>query len=75
LLDVIGSYQRGKIKAIPFQIWELKVDLEERAGMITMKEDTNEPIQVSQEIPFADFPLKHIKLYFINGVLLLPNEY
>ncbi|MCA9731932.1 MAG: hypothetical protein H6696_05510 [Deferribacteres bacterium] len=74
LLDVIGSYQTGKIKAVPFQLWELTVNVQNQ-GVVAMKEDTDEPELVKQNIPFTDFPLKSVQLYFIDGTLLLPSEY
>jgi len=70
LLDVVFSYRRKE----PFQIWELK-KTGTTTAIVTMKEDTNEPILVSQEIPRTDFPLDEIKLYLIDGVLLLTSEY
>ena len=73
LIDLIASRQTKTIKQIPFQIWTLKT--KDSTGVITMKEDTGEPNRVRQEIEFTDFPLKSIKLYFIDGVLLLPSEY
>ena len=69
LLDVIFSYRRKE----PFQVWTLKV--KDRVGVVTMREDTGQPVKVRQEIPYTDFPLAEIKLYLIDGVLLLPSEY
>lgn len=73
LLDVIGSYQ-PKHNSKRFQIWELKVKAD-KTGEVTMKEDSNTPILVKQKLDRTDFPLNEIKLYLIDGVLLLPNEY
>ena len=72
LLDAIGSYQ-PKFKSIPFQIWELVVKNDK--GVLTMKEDTNSPILVSQKIPYTDFPLDNVKVWLIDGVAILPSEY
>ena len=75
LLDVVGSYQHlNKVKDIPFQLWELTV-ADDNSATAVMKEDTNTPIIIKQEIPFTDFPLDHIRLYLVDGVLLLPSEY
>jgi len=75
LIDLIASWQaKQKVRECYFQIWELKVN-EDRTAVITMKEDTNEPIKAKQEIQFTDFPLDHIKLYCVDGVLMLPSEY
>lgn len=70
LIDVVASYKRKE----PFQIWELKVN-PDKSCVVTMKEDTDKPILVKQKILHTDFPLDEIKLYAIDGVLLLPSEY
>ena len=69
LLVAISSYHRKE----PFQIWTLKV--ENGQAVLTMKEDTNEPVLVEQKIPYTDFPLDEIQLYLIDGILLLTSEY
>ena len=75
LLDAIASYQQQDgVKEVPFQIWILTKNDDDSAKLI-MKEDVNQPILVSQDIPYTDFPLTSIKLYFIDGVLILPSEY
>lgn len=80
LIDAICSYKRKE----EFQLWELIVNKEEHSAVLTMKEDTNDPVLVKQEIPYTDFPLDSIKFYIeygsIDGVnpayiLLLPNEH
>lgn len=74
LIDAIFSYQiHKKIRDLPFQIWTLKVA--ESSAILEMKEDDGEPIKVRQEIKYTDFPDGEVKLYLINGVLLLPSEY
>jgi len=74
LIDVVMSYQYGKIRKIPFQIWEIVTDDSFRAT-VEMKEDTDQPILVRQKIPYTDFPEGIFKMYYINNVLLLPSEY
>jgi hypothetical protein len=70
LLIAIASHKRKE----PFQLWELKVN-DDRSATLTMKEDTGQPSLVEQNIAFTDFPLDEIRLYLIDGVLLLPSEY
>lgn len=70
LIDAVASYHRTE----PFQVWEL-VKHPDNSATLTMVEDTGQPVKVRQEIPFTDFPMDGIKLYLINGVLLLPSEY
>jgi len=84
LVDIIASYQT-KHKNKPFQLWELKVNTD-KSAVITMKEDSNSPILVQQEVPYTDFPLDNIKFYVEEGgygtednwtqclVLMLPSE-
>jgi hypothetical protein len=69
LIDAIASYGRKE----PFQLWELKVN--DSKAVLTMKEDTGEPVLVKQEITYTDFPLDEITLYLIDGILLLTSEY
>ena len=73
LLDIIGSYQ-PKMKKYSIQIWELKVN-DDKKAIVTMREDTDSPIKVKQKLDYTDFPVKEIKLFLINGVLILPSEY
>lgn len=76
LLDIILSYQ-PKHHQVPFQLWELNIDEAEdkRTAVVTMREDSNQKALVEQRIPYTDFPLDYIKLYLIDGVILLPSEY
>jgi len=74
LIDVVFSYQDKKIKSIPFQIWEI-VTTDSFRATVKMKEDTNQPILIKQEIEFTDFPEGIFKMYLIDNVLLLPSEY
>jgi len=80
LIDAIASYKRTE----EFQIWELKVDLEKKTAVLTMKEDSDKPAKVKQEFEYTNFPLDNVKFYLqlgsIDGVnpayiLMLTNEY
>lgn len=83
LLDAVFSYQtERRIRKLPFQIWTLKVirselgkSKKEPMAILEMREDTNDPVLVRQEIEYTTFPVGEIKLYYIDGVLLLPSEY
>lgn len=76
LLDIILSYQ-PKHRQVHFQLWELNIDEAEdkRTAVVTMREDSGQKALVEQRIPYTDFPLDYIKLYLIDGVILLPSEY
>jgi len=73
LIDVVFSYQDKKINLIPFQVWEITSTGDK--ATVEMKEDTDQPILVSQKIPFTDFPEGMLKMYYIDNVLMLPSEY
>ncbi len=70
LLITISSHNRKE----PFQVWELQ-KFDDNSALLTMKEDSGLPNIVEQKIPYTDFPLDSIKLYLIDGILLLPSEY
>ena len=73
LLDVVGSYQSDRAFDPEFQVWTLEVDLEESSGVVKGYNDRE--LIVTQEISFTDFPLEELKLYLIDGVIMLPSEY
>ena len=73
LIDAVASYQNG-LKDVPFQSWTLTVK-EDHSAVLQMQEDSDVPAKIEQFIEYSDFPLDHIRLYFIDGVLLLPSEY
>lgn len=73
LLDIVGSYQTNKKLDKAFQVWTLEVNEESRNAVVNGKNDTK--IVITQEIEYTDFPLSKVKLFLINGVILLPSEY
>ena len=80
-IDIIASYQQSKltdafgyVKDIHFQIWRLRIT-ENSKGLVTMSEDIDKPILVSQCIEYTDFPLDEIEVLCIDGVILLKSEY
>ena len=82
LIDDIASYRRTEY----FQVWELKVNLQKKSAVLTMKEDTDEPELVRKEYNYTDFPLENVKFFVKEGgysseenwtpclVLMLPSE-
>lgn len=75
LLDSIAIAQAHieAVKAEEFQMWTLKVNPDSSA-LLTC-DDGNGHIVYDQSIPFTDFPLPEVKLYFCNNVIMLPGEY
>lgn len=75
LIDVIASYQfLPRVAQEAFQVIDLRVDVEHKKGHIEVG-DGNEHIIHRQEIPYTDFPLAHIRLYYTDDIVLLPQEY
>jgi len=75
LIDIIGSHQPmcQKDRMLrDFQLWKLVV-AEDKSGVVTCERDTDD-LAIKQEIEYTDFPLKEIKLYVENGVLMLISE-
>ena len=75
LLDAIAICQRHdvRVKAEPFQVWKLSVH-PDRSGTLVC-EDGNDSVVYTQQIPFTDFPLDEITLWFANNVIYLPSEH
>ncbi len=80
LIDAIASYQHriGSSSHYAglqgFQLWTLTRNKGDRA-VLTCQADSNQPVLVTQEIEYTDFPLPAIKLYVEGNVLLLPSEH
>ena len=72
-IDIVASYQY-KFKNTHFQIWKLRV-VDDSEALVTMSEDIDKPILVSQHISYTDFPLDEIEVYCIDNVVLLKSEY
>ena len=75
LVDEIALAQRyeKKLSGEEFQLWKLTVKEDRTATLVC--EDGNGRKLLSKVIPYTDFPLREIKLYFTGDVILLPSEY
>ena len=75
LLDEIALAQRGdrRVAAEEFQVWKLTVK-PDRTATLTC-DDGNGNIVASKEIPFTDFPVDEIELWFTNNTIYLPSEH
>lgn len=74
LIDLVGSYQHT-LRDIPFQLWQIVVDDNTDSAVVTMREDTDQPTGIRQDIPYTDFPLEDFSWYCIDNVMLLKSEY
>lgn len=78
LIDIPFSWQKHhNARKEKFQIWTIAT--ENNKAIIEMRADTDQPVLISQEIPYTDFPDGMLKMYYIDDgsykVLLLPSEY
>ena len=75
LLDIIAIAQQhdARVSGEEFQVWNLKVH-SDRTATVFCDDGNGNPVY-TQEIPFTDFPLDEVKLYFANNVIHLPSEY
>lgn len=79
LLDAIASHQnapalKDSAQLQEFQVWLLIVNADKYCRLTCAEDSDGEPVVV-QNIEFTDFPLKEIKLYVCDNVVLLPSEY
>jgi len=75
LIDAIASRQPEIPRAErEFQLWELTVS-DDQSATLEVRADSDQPAIASQKIQYTDFPLRSIRLYVENGVLLLPSEH
>ena len=75
LLDEIALAQKfeKRVSGEEFQLWKLIVKRDNTATLVC--EDGNGRVVYSKPIPYTDFPLDEIALYFTNNTILLPSEY
>jgi hypothetical protein len=75
LLDEIALAQgfEKRVSGEEFQLWRLTLKKDQTALLIC--EDGNGRKLFSKVIPYTDFPLAEIVLYYINNTILLPSEY
>ena len=75
LLDEIALAQKYEqtVGAEEFQLWKLSVNADRTAILVC--ENGNCDVILRKELPFTDFPLEEVKLYYTNNTILLPSEY
>jgi len=73
LIQDISIVSSMDFNDLEFQIWILQS--QDGRAVLTMKEDTNEPVKYRQEYPLTDFPEGTMKIYVVDNVMLLPSEY
>lgn len=75
IIDIIWSCKMLQaVRREPFQVYRLTVDVAKQTGEIVCT-DGNESELFRQVLPFTDFPLAYLTLYYTDDVVLLPSEY
>ena len=75
LIDAVFSYQSIPLVARePFQVLDLAVNLEQRTGLISVTDGTDQ-LLFRQKLDFTTFPLPALKLYYTDQTVMLPGEY
>ena len=73
LLDEIAFAQRStRVGREEFQVWKLAVNPDHTARLTC--EDGNGNTVKAKRIPYTDFPLEGIELFYTNKTILLPSE-
>lgn len=75
LLDTIAisNMFEDAVAKEEFQLWTLRKNADNSATLTC--EDGNSNIVRSESIPFTDFPLDFLELYYVDNTILLPTEY
>ena len=74
LIDEIAFAQKGEpaLAGEEFQVWALIVEGKDASLRC---DDGNDRRLLEKRIEYTDFPEPGIKLYFTDGVIMLPGEY
>jgi hypothetical protein len=73
LNEIVLAQNDPKVAAEEFQVWKLTVASDRSALLVC--EDGNYNVVTSQRVPFTDFPLPRIELWFTSGTIYLPSEH
>lgn len=75
LIDIVLSAQRmqKKVAGEEFQEWQLKKTKKE--NWVVKCTDGNKNLLYHLIIPFSDFPMDSVVIWYDKNVLLLPSEY
>lgn len=71
-IAIIQPYNKA-VAAEEFQVWKLAVHAD-RSATLTC-DDGNGNIVFTKQIPWTDFPLDEITLWFANNTIYLPSEH
>jgi hypothetical protein len=74
LLDAIAICQTERcVRAEEFQVWKLTVRPDRTATLVCENGDYG--IVYAQDIPYTDFPMDSVTLWFAKNVIYLPTEH
>lgn len=76
LIDQIAIMQPPVRKACDgFQLWTLSRENDSAGATLTCRPDSDQEPVYTEHIDYTDFPLASVKLYVIDNIALLPDEY
>lgn len=70
---ILAQPYEASLKREEFQVWKLSVRAN-RSAVLTCT-DGNDNHVYAKDIPWTDFPLHEIELWFANNTLYLPSEH
>lgn len=75
LIDAILCPQKfeARLQLMEFQVWTLTVGEDRSASLLCS--DGDDQVICRQHIPWTDFPLTSVTLWFANDTLYLPSEH
>lgn len=68
LISDIGVVAKMKFRDVSFQIWRIVVK-DDDSAVLTMREDTNEPVRYRQKYDLVDLPVGTFEFYVMHGSL------
>jgi hypothetical protein len=74
IIDIVASHQLlDSVATEPFQCWNVVV--ENGAGFYVADDGDGNEIVCPTSISTTDFPSPGVRLWLVDGVLMLPSEY
>jgi hypothetical protein len=68
----LASVEQVRVRAKECLVWKLAVRQDRSATLVC--EDGHGGVVYTENIPFPDFPMRAVTLWFSNGVICLPSE-
>lgn len=74
--DLLAYFMfKPKLRDSAFLVIVYSVNLETKTGVVTVREDTGQPVLYRQKYDYTNAKVAELKLFFCSGVLMLAGEY